>query len=85
MRSWLDEPGKRPSKDAPNLTFALERIPSGAFLPPNALRTAVRLVIDATDHRDSDIAALADEFVYTQLKYPYIKPVFLISALDPRN
>jgi hypothetical protein len=62
---------------------AVQRMPSGHFLPPNAVRSAVRVVVDATEHTDADIPEMVERFAYAQLAYPYIKPVFLISALEP--
>ncbi|WP_392508043.1 glycosyltransferase [Naumannella halotolerans] len=65
-----------------SLTDSLERMPSGIYLPPNATKSSIRVVIDATTHTDAEIPGLVDDIAHIQLKYPYIKPVFLTSALD---
>lgn len=62
---------------------ALEMMPSGIFLPKDAVHTSNRVLVDATELADEDIPELVDKFVQLQLRYPYVKPVFLISALNP--
>lgn len=62
---------------------ALKEMPSGIYLPPNAVRTSVRVAVEATKHTDEEVNELVDQFAYVQLRYPYIKPIFLISALEP--
>lgn len=62
---------------------ALEMMPSGIFLPKDAIRTSNRILVDATEFADDDIPELVDRFVQVQLRYPYVKPMFLISALNP--
>lgn len=58
-------------------------MPSGIFLPKDAVHTSNRILVDATEFGDEDIPELVEEFVQVQLHYPYVKPVFLISALNP--
>jgi len=62
---------------------ALEMMPSGIFLPKDAVHTSNRILVDATELADVEIPELVDKFVQMQLHYPYVKPVFLISALQP--
>ncbi|TDT29959.1 glycosyltransferase [Naumannella halotolerans] len=69
-------------KEKFSLPDSLERMPSGISLPSNAVKSAIRVVIDATTHGDADIPGLVDHITHVQLRYPYIKPVFLISALN---
>lgn len=62
---------------------ALEMMPSGIFLPQNAVHTSNRILINAVELTDEDIPELVDKFALLQLHYPYVKPIFLISALNP--
>lgn len=62
---------------------ALEMMPSGIFLPKDAVHASNRILVDAVEFADEDIPELVDKFVLMQLHYPYVKPVFLISALNP--
>lgn len=64
-------------------TTAVERMPSGIYLPPNAVRTALRIVVDATTLDDDQIGELVDVFARLQLHHPYVKPIFLVSAMEP--
>ena len=64
---------------------ALQDMPSGIYLPPNAVRTSVRVAVEATKHTDDEVNELVDQFAFVQLRYPYIKPIFLISALEPKE
>lgn len=64
-------------------TTAVERMPSGIYLPPNAVKTALRIVVDATTLVDNQIGELVDAFARLQLHHPYVKPIFLISAMKP--
>lgn len=52
-------------------------------LPPNAVRSSMRVVVDATGLTNDEIPEAVDRFVFLQLSFPYVKPIFLISALDP--
>lgn len=72
-----------PTTRADSATEALEMMPSGIYLPPNAVKTSLRIAVDATAHTDQDIPDLVDRFSAVQLRFPFIKPVFLVSALDP--
>lgn len=62
---------------------ALEQMPSGIYLPPNAVRDSSRIIVDATQYSAEELSELTNKFAYAQLKYPFIKPIFLISALNP--
>lgn len=62
---------------------AVERMPSGIYLPPNAVRTALRIAIEATTLDDDQIGELVDVFARLQLHHPYVKPIFLVSAMEP--
>lgn len=62
---------------------ALEMMPSGVFLPPNATHSSDRVLIVAVQHSNDDILELVNKSAMMQLHYPYVKPVFLISAQNP--
>lgn len=66
-----------------NVERALEMMPSGVFLPPNATHSSDRVLINAVYHTDEDIPELVNKSAMMQLHYPYVKPVFLISAQNP--
>lgn len=65
------------------LTAALEQMPSGIYLPPNARKSAMRVIVDATAFADDQIDQLVEQFALMQLHFPYVKPIFLISAMAP--
>lgn len=73
----------RKSSNQATAKRALEMMPSGIFLPNDAVHTSERILVQATEFADQDIPELVDGFVQVQLHYPYVKPVFLISALNP--
>lgn len=75
----MGESGAAQSK----FTNAVEQLPSGVFLPSNAVRSARRVVVDATAFSDAQIKDLVDSFAELQLLHPYFKPIFLISAMHP--
>ena len=62
---------------------AVEIMPSGIYLPPNAVSTALRIVVEATTLDDDQIGELVDVFARLQLHHPYVKPIFLVSAMKP--
>lgn len=67
------------------LDRALKMMPSGNYLPTDAVHRSSRILIDAVDLDDEDIPWLVEKFVALQLHYPYLKPVFLITALSPQE
>lgn len=68
-----------------NVETAASRVRSGIALPPNAVRSSIRLVVEAADFSSDELNPLADDFMEIQLHYPFVKPIFLISAMDPRS
>ncbi|MGO1736747.1 MAG: hypothetical protein ACTHZ9_10565 [Leucobacter sp.] len=73
----------RKESNAISANRALEMMPSGIFLPKDAVHTSNRVLIEAVEFADQDLPDLVDKFVQMQLHYPYVKPIFLISALSP--
>lgn len=71
------------ASNSATLLGALERMPSGVFLPPNAVKSSTRIVVDATRFSEAQIPELVEKFALVQLHFPYVKPIFLISALSP--
>lgn len=64
-------------------SVAVEQMPSGIYLPPNAVKSALRIVVDATTVADDRIDDMVDAFARLQLHHPYVKPIFLVSAMKP--
>ena len=61
---------------------ALGMIPSGRYLPEDARGGARRVLVVALRHDCVELAELADELLTLQLRYPYIKPIFLTTVMD---
>lgn len=64
---------------------AVAIMPSGIFLPHNAVDTALRVMVDATQFNDVELADLVDSFADIQMHHPYVKPIFLVATLDPAH
>lgn len=62
---------------------AAMRFRSGIALPRNAVTSSLSLVVEATEFTNEDLGSLVDDFMSVQMHYPFIKPTFLISAMNP--
>lgn len=62
---------------------ALAMVPSGRYLPTNAFAGALRILVVIADHDADQLSDFATGLLELQLHHPYLKPVLLITALDP--